>query len=71
MILVFIKKLHTVLANRNEQGTGGTFQLPDLGSKYITTASNPGVYSNDTTINPTTQLTVQRAGIAVESFLNR
>ena len=60
------KKTDTVLANRNEQGTGGTFQLPDLGSKYITTASNPGVYSNDSTINPTTQLTVQRAGIAVE-----
>ena len=60
------KKTDTVLANRNEQGTGGTFQLPDLGSKYITTASNPGVYSNDSTINPTTQLTVQRAGVAVE-----
>jgi len=64
------KKSDTNLANRNEQGTGGTFQLPDLGSKYITTASNPGIYSNDTTLNPTTNLQVQRAGIAVELASN-
>jgi hypothetical protein len=59
------KKENITLANKNEGGTGGTFQLPDLGSKYITTASNPGVYSNDSTLNPTTNLTVQRAGVAV------
>ena len=64
------KKADITLANRNDSGTGGTFQLPDLGSKYITTGSNPGVYSNDTAFNPTTQLTVQRAGIAVELASN-
>ena len=64
------KKADITLANRNDQGTGGTFQLPDLGSKYITTASNPGIYSNDTAINPSTGLTVQRAGIAVNLASN-
>ena len=64
------KKEGITLANRNDDGTGGTFQIPDLGSKYITTASNSGVYSNDTAINPSTGLTVQRAGVAVNLSSN-
>lgn len=59
------KKAGTTLSNRNENGSGGTFQLPDLGSKYITTSSNPGGYANDVALNPVTNLEVQRAGIAV------
>lgn len=43
-------------------GEGGQIQLPDLGSKYIVGASNPGTYSNNETSNPT----VERAGIGVE-----
>ena len=64
------RKEGITLANPNDDGTGGTFQIPDLGSKYITTASNPGIYSNDTAVNPTTGLTVQRAGIAVDITTN-
>ena len=60
------KKADTILSNRNDSGTGGTFQLPDLGSKYITTSSNPGLYSNYVTINSVTNLEVQRAGVAVQ-----
>ena len=55
----------TVLEEKSENGTGGTFQLPDLGSKYITTSSNPGAYLNDTVLNRDTNLIVDRAGIAV------
>lgn len=58
------KKQNTILQERNDQGTGGTFQLPDLGSKYITTSANPGLYSNDTATDENTQTTVSRAGIA-------
>jgi hypothetical protein len=60
------KKEGTQLLEPNPDGTGGTLQLPDLGSKYIAGASNPGVYSNDTTFNPRTNTTVDRAGIEVE-----
>ena len=64
------KKAGTTLANRNDDGTGGTIQIPDFGSKYISTASNPGIYANDVTTNPTTNLEVQRAGIAVQLLSN-
>ena len=40
--------------------------MPDLGSKYIATSSNPGQYSNTTTIDRTTNATIQRAGIEVQ-----
>jgi len=59
------KKETTILQERNANGTGGTFQLPDLGSKYITASSNPGLYSNNTIIDPENNLTINRAGIAV------
>lgn len=60
------KKEGTTLQERNSNGTGGTFQLPDLGSKYITSSSNPGQYLNDTTVDRATNVTLQRAGIAVQ-----
>ena len=60
------KKEATVLTEASDDGTGGTFQLPDLGSKYIAGSSSPGSYNDDTVTNPTTQATVQRAGVAVE-----
>jgi hypothetical protein len=60
------KKPEIQLLEPREDGTGGTFQLPDLGSKYIAGASNPGIYSNTTTFNPRTNTTVDRAGIEVE-----
>lgn len=60
------RKEGTILQERNSNGTGGTFQLPDLGSKYITSSSNPGQYLNDTTIDRDTNSTIQRAGIAVQ-----
>jgi hypothetical protein len=59
------KREGAVLQERSENGTGGTFQLPDLGSKFITTSSNPGSYLNDTTIDRSTNTSVSRAGIAV------
>lgn len=62
------KKENTILQDPDEDGTGGTFQLPDLGSKYITTSSNPGVYSNTTTVDTDTDTILQRAG--VEATLN-
>jgi hypothetical protein len=57
------KKEGTILQQPREDGSGGTFQIPDLGSKYISAASNSGEYLNDTTLNPTTNATLQRAGI--------
>lgn len=59
------KKANTVLQERNDSGTGGTFQLPDLGSKYITTSSNPGSYNNDTVVDTSSNTIVSRAGIGV------
>ena len=60
------RKEGTTLSDREEDGTGGTFQLPDLGSKYIVANSNAGTYSNIEVINPGTNATSQRAGVAVE-----
>lgn len=59
------RKANTTLQERNDDGTGGTFQLPDLGSKYITTSTNPGLYANDTATDTVAQREVPRAGIAV------
>lgn len=64
------RKEGTVLAEANENGDGGTFQLPDLGSKYISSSSNPGAYSENITTNPTTGAEVQRAGVAVSLLSN-
>ena len=58
------KKDGTLLEEAGEDGTGGTFQLPDLGSKYITASSNPGQYINSTTKDADNNL-IDRAGVAV------
>jgi microcystin-dependent protein len=60
------RKDGTTLQEPNDDGTGGSFQLPDLGSKYITGASNTGNYLNLTTTNPSTNQEVVRAGVEVE-----
>lgn len=59
------KKAGTVLLEKEDDGTGGTFQLPDLGSKYLVASSQGGTYQNDTALNPSTNLTVKRAGVGV------
>lgn len=58
------KKAGTTLQERDADGTGGTFQLPDLGSKYITASSNSGNYLNDTVTNEN-NIPISRAGIGV------
>lgn len=58
------RKEGVTLQERDDDGTGGTFQLPDLGSKYITASSNPGSYNNDTTTDENNN-PIQRAGIGV------
>jgi len=58
------RKTDTILEEIGEDGTGGTFQLPDLGSKYITASSNPGQYINSTTKDSDNN-DIDRAGVAV------
>lgn len=58
------RKEDVTLSDRNDDGTGGTFQLPDLGSKYITASSNPGQYVNSTTRDANGD-TIDRAGVAI------
>jgi hypothetical protein len=60
------KKPSSVLLEPEDNGTGGTFQLPDLGSKYITGNSSSGGYANTTSFNVKTNTTVDRAGIETE-----
>jgi len=60
------RKTGTSLQNANDDGTCGQIQLPDLGSKYITSSSVPGSYLNATTTNTATNTEVARAGIAVD-----
>jgi hypothetical protein len=63
--LCIYRKSGVTLAEPDASGKGGTFQLPDLGSKYITAAATAGTYSNTTTFNASTNSTVLRAGIEV------
>lgn len=56
------KKEGVDLAEPDAKGEGGQIQLPDLGSKYIAGAVNPGLYSNYETSNPA----IDRAGISTE-----
>jgi microcystin-dependent protein len=60
------KKENSFLQEAGPDGRGGTFQLPDLGSKYITGSSNSGTYLNTTTTNPATNSIIDRAGVEVE-----
>lgn len=59
------RKEGTTLEERDDNGTGGTFQLPDLGSKYIVANATGGVYSNIDVTNPGTNATAQKAGIGI------
>lgn len=58
------KKPGTVLQN-SVNGSGGTFQLPDLGSKYISSGSTSGTYTGLTATNPINGQVVDRAGVSV------
>jgi hypothetical protein len=59
------RKQSITLQEPDQDGSGGTFQLPDLGSKYISSASNSGEYSDDIVTNPSTNLPVSRAGVDI------
>jgi len=59
------KKEGTTLQEKDADGTGGTFQLPDLGSKYIVANATGGVYSNIDVTNPGTNTITQKAGIGI------
>lgn len=59
------RKDGTTLQERDEDGTGGTFQLPDLGSKYIVANATAGTYSNIDVTNPATNATAQKAGVGI------
>lgn len=59
------RKEGTTLSNRNEDGTGGTFQLPDLGSKYVVANATSGTYSNIEITNPSSNTPAQKAGVGV------
>lgn len=58
------RKEGVILQERDDDGTGGTFQLPDLGSKYITASSNPGGYINNKAEDADNN-SIDRAGVAV------
>ena len=58
------RKEGTTLQEAAEDGSGGTFQLPDLGSKFITASGNSGRYVNTTTTDVDNN-TIERAGVAV------
>jgi hypothetical protein len=49
--------------------SGGQFQLPDLGSKFIQANSSSGVYTGDTIVSPNDVVT-QKVGIGVDLNLN-
>lgn len=59
------RKEGTTLQEKDEDGTGGTFQLPDLGSKYVSAGTTPGSYNNMIVENSTSATTVYRAGVEV------
>lgn len=59
----FIKSGVT-LREDNENGNGGQFQLPDIGSKYIRSMTVSGGYAHLTATNPLTSTEVSRVGIA-------
>lgn len=65
------RKPNAVLEEENEDGTGGQFQLPDLGSKYIRAYPTSGTYEYDTVVNPVNETVVPKVGIGVELTLNQ
>lgn len=60
----FYRKDGVTLQERNSAGTGGQFQLPDIGSKYIR-ASSQGSGYNDLLVTTTNGANVRRVGVAV------
>lgn len=51
--------------------SGGTFQLPDLGSKYVRASSASGVYAGTTVANPVNDVDQVKVGIGTDITLNR
>jgi len=60
----FYRKDGITLQERNSSGTGGQFQLPDIGSKYIK-ASSQGSGYNNLLVTTTTGANQRRVGVAV------
>jgi hypothetical protein len=57
-------KSGVTLREDDENGNGGQFQLPDLGSKYIRSMPVSGGYAHLTATNPLTLNEVARVGVA-------
>jgi hypothetical protein len=64
------RKPDVILDESNDDLSVGQFQLPDLGSKYISAASANGTYNNLFVLNPITNQLEQRVGVEVDVFLN-
>lgn len=58
------RKEGTLLQDANDDGTGGTFQLPDFGSKYVSSGNTP-TYNDLEVLNTITNTNVAKAGIGV------
>lgn len=64
------RKEDTELQEPNADLSEGEIQLPDLGSKFISSASANGQYNNLFVFNPATGQLVQRVGLEVSLELN-
>jgi hypothetical protein len=58
------KKPNSILAERDGNGTGGTLQLPDLGSKYISAGTTSGEYASITLEQEGSTAIVYKSGIS-------
>ena len=66
------RKPGVTLENKDENGNGGEIQLPDLGSKFLTSfSSNTGLVLDAEAENPNSTATRERVGIGVELELNQ
>jgi len=65
------KKTGVTLEEVNESLTLGQFQLPDLGSKYISAATANGTYNELYVTNPITNALEKKVGVAVELSINQ
>ena len=63
------RKSSIILQEANANGSGGQFQLPDLGSKYIRASAQSGTYSA-TVNNNTVGVQNRRVGVATELTSN-
>jgi hypothetical protein len=64
------RKDGVVLEEEDEDGLGGQFQLPDLGSKYVRATPTSGGYNYLTSTNPLTDSEVLRVGVAATVSTN-